>query len=106
MTPLSFQDYFASDTSPQQRNTFDCGVFVCATLEQLSRRDPHYPFSEDPPPLEPLESDDEGDDEDYDGLPRSGGIAKDGYEWNFSQKDMPYLRKRIIYEISQKALMD
>lgn len=71
---------------------------MCATLEQLSRRDAHYPFQEDPPPLEPLEDSDEEDD--------GEGIARDGYEWNFSQRDMPYLRKRIIFEISQKALLD
>ncbi|CAO1616047.1 unnamed protein product [Sympodiomycopsis kandeliae] len=100
-----FTDYFASDTSPQQRNTFDCGVFVCATLEQLSRRDPHYPFNEDPPPLEPLEDDDE-DEDDQENILNKGGISKDGYEWNFGQKNMPYLRKRIIYEISQKSLLE
>lgn len=120
-----FEEYFAGTSSPQQRNGYDCGVFVCATLEQLSRRDPHFPFAEDPEPDEDDWEDDEGEGEDEsdvadDGVSwaRDGQQARrgagaggkrrqgDGYEWNFGQGNMPYMRRRIIYEISQKKLLD
>ena len=42
-----WEDYCAGDTSPQQSNGYDCGVFAAQTLEQLSRRDPGVPY----PPL-------------------------------------------------------
>ncbi|PWN22866.1 hypothetical protein BCV69DRAFT_296838 [Microstroma glucosiphilum] len=118
-----FTDYFASDSSPQQRNGFDCGVFVCAALEQLSRRDPSHPSFDEDPPIVSLHSDDdededtsdeeeeEEDDDDGDGYAPSGKKGRkrnrgDGYEWNFGQENMPYMRRRIIYEISQRALLD
>lgn len=72
-------------------------------MEQLSRRDPHYPFDEDPPLAAPTGDEDSDDDEDDEDQGRRRG---DGYEWNFSQQDMPFLRRRIIYEIGTKTLMD
>ncbi|CAO1619925.1 unnamed protein product [Parajaminaea phylloscopi] len=125
----SLTEYFASSSSPQQRNGHDCGVFVCATLEQLSRRDPHYPFAEDPEPDDDEDDEDWVDDEDDGGAaddpvdifggrgrnlngrgapknaPRTG-VRSGGYEWNFGQDNMPYLRKRIIFEIAQRKLLD
>lgn len=52
---------------PQQENGYDCGVFTCQFLENLSR----------------------GTD-----------------RFNFSQKNMPYLRQRMIWEIGRARLMD
>lgn len=111
-----FTDYFASDSSPQQRNGFDCGVFVCAALEQLSRRDPSHPTFDQDPPIVSLQDEEESSDEeeeDEDEEEEDGGFAQrrrrnrgDGYEWNFGQDNMPYMRRRIIYEISQRALLD
>lgn len=115
--PEELREYFGGSSSPQQRNGYDCGVFVCATLEQLSRRDPHYPFDADPEP----ESDEDGwEDEDEDDVrsPVFGaGSSKHsadhsnrsrggGYYWNFGQANMPYMRRRIIFEILQKKLLD
>lgn len=118
----ALDEYYGANTSPQQRNGFDCGIFVCATLEQLSRRDPHYPFDQDPEPedldeeawededLFDTNADDDGDDgsarRDYFGDYRRSRRGRDGYLWNFAQENMPYLRKRIIYEISQRKLLD
>ncbi|PWN90968.1 cysteine proteinase, partial [Acaromyces ingoldii] len=67
----SWTDHF-SEESPQQANGSDCGVFATMTLEQLSRRDPT--------------TGDAGEDEDE--------------EWNFSQGNMLYLRRRMVYEIA------
>ncbi|PWN29713.1 cysteine proteinase, partial [Jaminaea rosea] len=111
VVPEEFGEYYGGEKSPQQRNGYDCGVFVCSTLEQLSRRDPHYPFDEDPEEEDEDEDsweDDEGDDLGFNGH-GNGGTApsfSSGYQWNFSQDDMPYMRRRIIYEISQKGLLD
>ncbi|MCO5588157.1 hypothetical protein L7F22_042112 [Adiantum nelumboides] len=98
--------YFSKE-SPEQANGFDCGVFASMTIEQLSRRNPwEGPL---PPPLDAKqivvrsaelaaqkkdseeESDSEGEEEE---------------EWNFSQQDMPYLRKRMVYEIATTNLLD
>lgn len=131
--PRRFTDYYASESSPQQLNGYDCGVFVCATLEQLSRRDPRFAFEEDPV-LEPPSSEDEDLSESEsesevgagyagdgrfvmkrEGAGAGGGAPRklklprrglDGYEWNFSQGDMPYLRRRIICEVAGKRLLD
>ena len=96
-----------SDESPQQENAFDCGVFASQTLEQISRRDPFTPIPLDPPSIvwkgESLDhgaqklslGGEDGDDE-FDDL---------DYEWNFSQENMPYLRKRMAYEIFTKQLL-
>ncbi|KAJ1031004.1 hypothetical protein NDA18_002229 [Ustilago nuda] len=105
-----WRDMF-SDESPQQENGFDCGVFAAQTLEQISRRDPHTPIPLEAPMIQwKGESLDEGaerlridsvaggeDDDDDDELE---------YEWNFGQENMPYLRRRMAYEIHSKKLLD
>ncbi|PPQ63528.1 hypothetical protein CVT24_004756 [Panaeolus cyanescens] len=58
---------WAPETTPQQENGFDCGVFTCQILRAVSR----------------------GDE-----------------EFAFSQKDMPYLRRRMIWEIGHAKLRD
>ena len=93
-------DYFAGETSPQQQNGYDCGVFAVQTLEQLSRRDPAVPY---PPralearlftaPADPTEL----------ALLREEHACE--YAWNFDQRDMPYLRRRMAYEIYTKQLL-
>ncbi|KAF8203259.1 hypothetical protein BJ912DRAFT_1019020 [Pholiota molesta] len=61
-----WQDW-APDSTPQQENGFDCGVFTCQYMESLSRGEEFF---------------------------------------NFSQKDMPYLRRRMIWEIAHAKLRD
>lgn len=98
-----------SDESPQQENGFDCGVFAAQTLEQISRRDPHTPIPLNAPVIQwkgesldegterlHINGADGGDDEDDD----------DEYEWNFAQENMPYLRRRMAYEIYSRKLLD
>lgn len=88
-----WRDYF-SDSTPQQENGYDCGVFAAQTLEQLSRRDPKEPF---PPPLS------------HSAETGAGAVAEDeedDQEWNFSQENMPYLRRRMAFEIANKKLLD
>jgi sentrin-specific protease 1 len=58
-------DFLATDT-PQQENGYDCGVFTCQAMENLSRGVP-VPF-------------------------------------DFTQRNMPYLRKRMILEITNECL--
>ncbi|WFD28844.1 Ulp1 peptidase [Malassezia nana] len=92
-------DYFACDTSPQQSNGYDCGVFTAQTLEQLSRRDPALPY---PAPLEAAAFAQPAD-------PRALELLREEYSedyaWNFDQSDMPYLRRRMVYEIATKQLL-
>ncbi|PVG02593.1 cysteine proteinase [Serendipita vermifera] len=67
-TPFDFTgwtDFFGED-GPQQENGYDCGVFVCQTMENLSR-----------------------------------GIS---LPFDFSQQDMPYLRRRMVLEITAQEL--
>lgn len=108
---LSGWKRYFSQQSPIQANGFDCGVFASMTIEQLSRRDPWLLL---PPPLdakqiversaelakrkgdsdrEEYEDEDEEDDEEEE-------------EWNFSQQNMPYLRRRMVYEIATTNLLD
>ncbi|SJX60395.1 related to Sentrin-specific protease 1 [Sporisorium reilianum f. sp. reilianum] len=104
-------DHF-SDESPQQENNFDCGVFASQTLEQLSRRDYHTPIPLSKPAIVwKGGSLDEGAEK----LSLGGeGAGADGeeddddeeYEWNFGQQNMPYLRRRMAYEIYSKQLLD
>lgn len=60
-----WEDFFTED-SPQQENGYDCGVFLCQTMENLSRGVP-IPF-------------------------------------DFTQQNMPYLRRRMIFEITAEQL--
>lgn len=101
-----------SDETPQQENGYDCGVFAAQTLEQISRRDPHTPIPLDAPVFQWK---DEGLDEGAErlhinGADNGGGDEfdddDDEYEWNFGQENMPYLRRRMAYEISSKQLLD
>ncbi|KAJ1030316.1 hypothetical protein NDA16_001226 [Ustilago loliicola] len=105
-----WRDVF-SDESPQQENGFDCGVFAAQTLEQISRRDPHTPIPLEAPVIQwKGESLDEGAGR----LRIGGGGSGDDhdeeddwdYEWNFGQENMPYLRRRMAYEIYSKKLLD
>lgn len=66
LTQAWLTDSMAVQTTPQQENGFDCGVFTCQFLETLSR----------------------------------------GESFKFSQKNMPYLRRRMIWEIGNAALRD
>ncbi|GAC95540.1 Ulp1 protease [Pseudozyma hubeiensis SY62] len=103
-----WKDVF-SDDSPQQENSYDCGVFAAQTLEQVSRRDPHTPIPLEAPRVTwKGESLDEGA-----GKLSIGGAGGDDsddegeeYEWNFGQQNMPYLRRRMAYEIYSKHLLD
>jgi sentrin-specific protease 1 len=66
--PFDFEgwtDFFAHE-GPQQENGYDCGVFVCQTMENLSRGVP-VPF-------------------------------------DFTQQNMPYLRRRMVLEIAAERL--
>lgn len=94
-----WEDYCAGDTSPQQSNGYDCGVFAAQTLEQLSRRDPGVPY---PPRLEAGAFAQRAD-------PQALALLREEYAgeyaWNFSQRDMPYLRRRMAYEIATKQLL-
>jgi hypothetical protein len=54
-------------STPQQENGFDCGVFTCQFLESLSRGEETFAFS---------------------------------------QENMPYLRRRMIWEICNRRLRD
>jgi len=67
--PFDFTDWknWAPDSTPQQENGFDCGVFTCQFLETLSRGEESF---------------------------------------RFSQKNMPYLRRRMIWEIGNATLRD
>ena len=60
-------DLLTAQTTPQQENGFDCGVFTCQFLETLSRGEEYF---------------------------------------KFSQKNMPYLRRRMIWEIGNATLRD
>ena len=94
-----WKDYFANVSSPQQENGYDCGVFAVQTLEQLSRRDPEV---EMPPPLNaemftaPANPDE---------LQQLREEYAEDYWWNFGQANMPYLRRRMAFEIVQKELL-
>ncbi|PPQ98266.1 hypothetical protein CVT26_013534 [Gymnopilus dilepis] len=67
--PFDFTGWtdWAPETTPQQENGYDCGVFTCQFLESLSRGEENF---------------------------------------NFSQKDMRYLRRRMIWEIGNAKLRD
>lgn len=71
---------------PGQTNGFDCGVFTIAALEQLSRCDPLGPGTSST---------------------RVEGQSNEVHAaFNFSYKDMPYLREKFAYEIITKHLLD
>lgn len=90
-------NYFDPLNNPSQENGFDCGVFVSVTLEQISRRDPFTPI---PDALK-------WEDGKLTGW-ENGGVddEEDVAEWNFTQDDMPFIRRRMAYEIATKKLMD
>lgn len=91
-----WEDY-SPRNSPQQNNGSDCGVFTICAIEQLSRRDPLIAM---PTPLgdssalgnKAVKADEDDDN--------------DEYAWNFSAKNMPYMRRRIVYELWKKELLD
>lgn len=93
-------DYFAGETSPQQQNGYDCGVFAVQTLEQLSRRDPAVPYPQ--PALEAKLFTAPADPTEL-ALLREEYASE--YAWNFDQRDMTYLRRRMTYEIYTKQLL-
>ncbi|KAF9647497.1 cysteine proteinase [Thelephora ganbajun] len=68
--PFDFTGWvdWVDETTPQQENGYDCGVFTCQFLQALSRGE------------------------------------EDGF--GFSQVDMPYLRRRMIWEIGNAKLRD
>ncbi|KAF5312809.1 hypothetical protein D9619_003351 [Psilocybe cf. subviscida] len=67
--PFDFTGWtnWAPETTPQQENGYDCGVFTCQFMEALSRGEESF---------------------------------------NFSQQDMPYLRRLMIWEIWKAKLQD
>lgn len=95
-----WEDFFAGDTSPQQANGYDCGVFAIQTLEQLSRRDPLEAMS---PPLSAALFDRPADAK---ALRAEREAHADDYAWNFAQEHMPYLRRRMACEIASKRLLE
>jgi sentrin-specific protease 1 len=119
-----WKNYF-SRQSPTQANGSDCGVFSCMTLEQLSRRSPA-----DGDPMDNLTveavvkrsnelaeqrgkakdsrtgSDSDSDSEPDDDLDEVDYHDDEEEEWNFSQSNMPYLRRRMVYEIAKTRLLD
>ncbi|TKY90583.1 hypothetical protein EX895_000581 [Sporisorium graminicola] len=104
-----WRDHFSSE-SPQQENGYDCGVFACQTLEQISRRDYHTPIPLGAPAIVwKGGSLDEGAEKlnlgETDGDGGEGDSDGDEYEWNFSQQNMPYLRRRMAYEIYSQQLL-
>lgn len=108
----SWRDVFSEET-PQQENGYDCGVFATQTLEQISRRDPHTPIPLHPPTIT-WKTDDLDQQARQLTLDKANGETPDeddvddqwdDYDWNFSQLDMPYLRRRMIYEIHRKSLI-
>ncbi|EPQ28837.1 uncharacterized protein PFL1_03640 [Pseudozyma flocculosa PF-1] len=109
-----WRNRFSRET-PQQENGYDCGVFAAMTLEQISRRDPRKRI---PPPVEVKWVEASGDDgeesevgssdDDDDGGARAQTHDDDDdeYEWNFRQHNMPYLRRRMAYEIATTQLLE
>ena len=105
--------YF-SRQSPAQANGFDCGVFATMTLEQISRRNPAEGDLPDDGSSEAVvrrsatlaeqraQEDSSGDSSDDD----DGDDDDEDEEWNFTQSDMPYLRRRMVYEIASARLLD
>ncbi|EDP42402.1 hypothetical protein MGL_3160 [Malassezia globosa CBS 7966] len=93
-------DFFADYTSPQQRNGYDCGVFAVQTLEQLSRRDPAVPY-----PAAPLDAASFTRPADPTDLALLREEYAGDYAWNFAQENMPYLRRRMAFEICTKQLL-
>lgn len=110
-------DCYVSQQSPLQENAFDCGVFACQTLEQLSRRSPRDFELKDDLNVEKVvqrsrelseakgrreESNDESDE----GEISITAEEEEEEEWNFSQINIPYLRQRMVYEIANTALLN
>ncbi|WFD32804.1 Ulp1 peptidase [Malassezia sp. CBS 17886] len=93
-------DFAAGDASPQQENGYDCGVFAVQTLEQLSRRDPRVPPE---PPLHAAEFTHPVQPE---VLGRLREEHAGDYAWNFAQRDMAYLRRRMALEIVAQRLLE
>ncbi|PWN40155.1 cysteine proteinase [Ceraceosorus guamensis] len=69
-------DVYDCPTNPQQENGSDCGVFTVLMMEHLSRRDPCL-------------------DEDLREM-----------EWNFAQSNVPYYRRRMIWELGNATLLE
>lgn len=102
-SPLDFDalgwTHYTNPCFPYQDNGYDCGVFAIAAMEQLSRRDPYLPF---PAPYGKREGCDFPPDQ-----PRPDGQDEDeDMEFNFTGKNMPYLRRRFVYELLNKKLLD
>jgi sentrin-specific protease 1 len=108
-----------SRRSPHQVNGFDCGMFVCMTLEQLSRRSPADGEREDiNVEMVVKRSKELAEERAKSGnrVDRSPSVSDDDEnnsreeeedeDWNFSQADMPYLRRRMVYEIAKVKLLD
>lgn len=110
---LSGWTNYYSKQSPSQSNGFDCGVFASMTLEQLSRRSPTDGDLKDELNVETIVqkskelAEQKGSaDEEKGSESEEDGIEEEEEEWNFSQTDMPYLRRRMVYEIAKTKLMN
>lgn len=94
---------YCSQQSPSQSNGFDCGVFASMTLEQISRRSPADGDLKDELNVEIIVQKSKE-------LAEQKGSAEEEEEeeeeWNFSQANMPYLRRRMVLEIAKTKLMD
>ena len=98
----TWQDWFSRET-PQQENGHDCGVFASMTLEQISRRDPRKPI---PGPIKMTWAEEDGDLDEKASKMGIDDEAPEDYEWNFSQSNMSYIRRRMVYEIASSQLLD
>ncbi|CEH14603.1 Protease, Ulp1 family [Ceraceosorus bombacis] len=92
-------------TNPQQENGSDCGVFTVLMMEHLSRRDPWLPFP-DPPALDLVQMLDASQQEAAFG--RDASLDEDlrEMEWNFAQSNVPYYRRRMIWELGNATLLE
>ncbi|KAK0549240.1 hypothetical protein OC846_003396 [Tilletia horrida] len=106
-----WEDYQAK-SNPQQKNAVDCGMFATQTMEQLSRRHPWIPYPTtraypDPTKKEGPRAAGAGQDDDDDDDRAEGDEEYERFEfWNFKQENMPYLRRRMVYELAQSKLLD
>jgi sentrin-specific protease 1 len=93
------------DSSPAQSNGYDCGMFAAMTIEQLSRRDPWLGA-----PPEPMTAQKIVEKSSSLATPARDDIFNradaETEEWNFSQSNIPYLRRRMVYEIVKGELLN
>jgi len=119
-----WKNYF-SRQCPQQENGWDCGVFATMALEQLSRRNPNDGELKNDLNVEKVvqksrelaeqkgkvgrgsdEEDSSSSEDEEDEEERGDYDEVEEEEWNFSQADIPYLRRRMVFEIANSNLLN